>query len=126
MFFAATAHPSLRRQAYATAGQSLERFMSDALRTTQGKACGYEQDDTSFTLSMDVPGVAKEHLSIAIEDAVVRISTKEGSARNYRAAYELPVDIDSSASQAKLELGVLTLKLAKKIPVSNSAEISIQ
>jgi HSP20 family molecular chaperone IbpA len=56
----------------------------------------------------------------------VRISSKEGAARRYNAAYELPQDIDTAQSEAKLENGVLTLKLVKKIPVSNASELSIQ
>ena len=126
MFFAATAHPALRRQTYTNPGPTLERFMDDALRATRAKACAYTQDDTSFTFSLDVPGIAKEQLSIGIEGAIVRINSKEGAPRSYRAAYELPQDIDSGLSEAKLENGVLTLKLAKKIPVSNTTELAIQ
>ena len=126
MLFTASTLPQSRRQVYANAGQSLERFMDDALRTTRAKACAYEQDDTSFTFSLDVPGVAKEQLAIAIEGTVVRIQSKEGAPRSYRAAYELPQEIDNGLSQAKLENGVLTLKLAKKVPVSNASELAIQ
>jgi len=126
MFFAATSHPSLRRQAYAQAAPSLERFMDEALRTSRAKACAYEQDETSFTFSLDVPGIAKEQLSIGIEGSVIRITSKEGAPRSYRAAYELPQEIDSVLSEAKLENGVLTLKLAKKAPVSNITELTVQ
>jgi HSP20 family molecular chaperone IbpA len=126
MFFTATAHPQLRRQAYANAGQSLERFMDDALRTSRNTPCAYEQDETSFTFSLDVPGIAKDQLAIGIEGAIVRINSKEGAPRVYRAAYELPQEIDTATSEAKLENGVLTLKLAKKIPVSNASELTIQ
>ncbi|MEO7106201.1 MAG: Hsp20/alpha crystallin family protein, partial [Rhodoferax sp.] len=90
------------------------------------KAVAYTQDETSFTLTLDMPGIAKEQLSIAIEGAVVRISSKEGAARQYNAAYELPLEIDTATSEAKLENGVLTLKLVKKVPVSNAAELTIQ
>ena len=106
MFFATTAHPQLRRQVYANAGRTLERFMDDAQRSTTNKSVAYTQDETSFTLTLDMPGISKEQLSIAIEGAVVRISSKEGAARRYSAAYELPLDIDATASQAKLENGV--------------------
>ncbi len=125
MFITSAAHPQLQRQAYANAGRTLERFLSDALTTSRKQAVAYEQDETSFTFSMDMPGIAKEQLSVQIEGAVVRVSSKEGSPRSYRAAYELPQDIDPALSQAKLENGVLTLKLAKKLPVSNSTELSI-
>lgn len=125
MFFATTAQPQLRRQAYANAGRTLERFMDDALRSTATKPCAYTQDETSFTMSLDVPGVAKDQLSIAIEGAVVRISSKEGAARRYSAAYEFPLEIDTTQSEAKLENGVLTLKLVKKVPVSTATELVV-
>jgi HSP20 family molecular chaperone IbpA len=126
MFFATTAHPHLHRHAQANAGRTLERFMEEALRTNTNKAVTYTQDETSFTLSLDMPGIAKHQLSIAIEGAIVRISSKEGAARRYNAAYELPLDIDTATSEAKLENGVLTLKLVKKVPVSNAAELTVQ
>lgn len=127
MFFATTAHPHLNRHAYASTGRALERFMDQALRTSaSNKAVTYTRDETSFTLTMDMPGIAKDQLGIAIEGAVVRITSKEGAARKYNAAYELPLDIDTATSEAKLENGVLTLKLGKKIPVSNAAELQIQ
>ena len=130
MFFATAAHPQIRRQAYANAGQSLERFMGEALRTSRLQAAAqtgtFTQDETSFTLSFDVPGIAKDQLTIAIEGAVVRITSKEGAPRSYRAAYELPQDIDPALSEAKLENGVLTLKLAKLVLVDKATELAIQ
>jgi HSP20 family protein len=126
MFFTATAHPQLRRHPFAATAPSLERFMSDALRAGRNQPATFTQDDTTFTLSFDVPGVTREDLSIALEGAVVRITSKEGAARNYRAAYELPQEIDTTQSQAKLENGVLTLKLAKLVPVSTATELPIQ
>ena len=99
--------------------------MDDALRANANQACAYTQDETSYTLSLDIPGIAKDQLSIAIEGAVVRIASKEGAARRYSAAYELPQDIDTALSEAKLENGVLTLKLVKKVPVSNATELVV-
>lgn len=125
MFFAAAPSPfqaSTRRYVNTPAG----RFLDDALFAARQQGCAYTQDETSFTLSLDVPGIAKDQLTISIEDAVVRISTKEGATRRYRAAYELPQDIDSALSVAKLDNGVLTLKLAKKVPVNTATELSIQ
>ena len=126
MFFATTAHPHLHRHATANAGRTLERFMDEALRATTNNAASYTQDETSYTLTLDMPGIAKDQVSIAIEGAVVRVNSKEGAPRRYNAAYELPLDIDTATSEAKLENGVLTLKLVKKVPVSNAAELTIQ
>ena len=124
MFFAATT-PALRRHHYSTANRSLERFLDEALTATRQKAYAFEQDDKAYTLSFDVPGVTKEQLTIGIEGNVVRIESKEDAPRKFRAAYELPLDIDSGASVAKLENGVLTLTLAKKLPVSNVTQLAI-
>ena len=125
MFFATTAPALSRRQLYSPAGRSLERFLDEAVVATRQKSTAIEQDETSFTLSFDVPGIAREQLSIGIEGSIVRIETKEGAARQYKSAYELPQDIDVSASVAKLEHGVLTLKLVKVVPVSKVAELVI-
>jgi len=126
MFFATAVQPQFRRQDYANAGQSLEKFLGDTLRSSRSQAANFAQDETSFSLSFDVPGITKDQLAITIEGAVVRINSKPGANRQYRAAYELPQDIDSGASEAKLEHGVLTLKLAKQLPVNKATELAIQ
>lgn len=125
MFFATTAPALSRRQLYSPAGRSLERFLDEAVVANRQKSAAIEQDETSFTLSFDVPGIAREQLSIGIEGSIVRIETKEGATRQYKSAYELPQDIDVSASVAKLENGVLTLKLVKVVPVNKVAELVI-
>ena len=125
MFFATTA-PSLGyRHAYSPASRSLDRFLSQAVQQTRTAGADVTQDDKSVTLTFDVPGIAREQLGIAIEGNVVRIQTKEGASRQYRSAYELATDIDAATSEAKLENGVLTLKLAKVVPVSKSTELVI-
>jgi len=124
MFFAATP-THLRRNVYANAGRSMERYLDDARQGSRQPQSSYTQDEASFTLSLDIPGIAKDQLSIAIEGSIVRISSKEGASRNYRAAYELPQELDTALSEAKLENGVLTLKLAKKVPVKNVTELVI-
>ena len=125
MFFATTAPALSRRQLYSPAGRSLERFLDEAVVATRQKSAAIAQDETSFTLSFDVPGIAREQLSIGIEGSIVRIEAKEGATRQYKSAYELPQDIDVSASTAKLENGVLTLKLVKVVPVNKVAELAI-
>ena len=127
MFFASAPsafQSAVRRPAYAHTGRSVERFLDDALFGARQNA--YTQDENTFTLTLDMPGIAKEQLSISIEGAVVRIQSKEDAPRRYRAAYELPQDVDSAQSEAKLENGVLTLKLVKKVPVNNATELTIQ
>ncbi|MEN9539734.1 MAG: hypothetical protein RLZZ126_1969 [Pseudomonadota bacterium] len=127
MFYAAATLPALHRWSRPghAAGRSLERFLDDALAATRLPGAHFSQDEHAFTLNFDVPGVAKDQLSIQIEDAVVRIATKDGAPRQYKAAYELPQDIDAAASEARLDNGVLTLKLVKKLVASKATELAV-
>jgi HSP20 family protein len=122
MFFA----PALRTRSYAPArgfDRSFERFLNDSFNAYGLKVA---QDEQAWTVTLDVPGVAREHLAIDVEGAVVRIKTKEDAPRQVNAAYELPEEIDAEATSAKLENGVLTLTLGKKKPVSNARTIEIK
>lgn len=125
MFFSATAPTNFRQSSHSPAGRSLERFLKDTQLASRQQSCSIAQDEKSYTLSFDVPGITKDQLSIGIEGNVVRIATKEGAPRQYKQAYELPQDIEASASEAKLENGVLTLMLGKQVPVSRVTELVI-
>ena len=122
MFFA----PTLRTARFAPRAydQAFERFASEAFAGARRSPL-VEQDDTSWTLTLDVPGLSRDDLTIGIEGAVVRIESKAEAKRQVKAAYELPQDIDVAASEAKLENGVLTLKLGKLQPVSNVTALQI-
>jgi HSP20 family molecular chaperone IbpA len=122
MFFA----PNVRTARFAPRAydRAFERFASEAFAGARRSPL-VEQDDKSWTLSLDVPGFAREELVIGIEGAVVRIDSKADAKRQFKAAYELPQDIDVAASEAKLENGVLTLKLGKVVPVSQAATLQI-
>ena len=78
------------------------------------------------TLQLDVPGLAREQLDIGIEGDVVRVSSKDDAPRKVKAAWRFPLEIDTANSSAKLENGVLTLTLGKKVPVSNVTHLDIQ
>ena len=122
MFF----EPALRATRFAPRAydRSFERFVNDAFSATR-RSLNVEQDEKSWTITIDVPGFAREDLTIGIEGAVVRIESKADAKRKFKAAYELPQDIEVAASEAKLENGVLTLKLGKLIPVSNVSQLTI-
>ncbi|MDQ0590262.1 Hsp20/alpha crystallin family protein [Variovorax paradoxus] len=122
MFFA----PTLRTARFAPRSydRAFERFVNDAFAGTRPSPL-VEQDDKSWTLSIDVPGLSREDLAIGIEGAVVRIDSKAEARRQFKAAYELPLDIDVASSEARLENGVLTLKLGKQVPVSQVAQLPI-
>ena len=125
MFFA----PALRTRAYTPArsfDRSFERFLNDSFTGYGFAGLKVEQNDQAWTLSLDLPGVTREQLTIDVDGAVVRIATAQEAARQYKAAYELPAEIDAEATSAKLENGVLTLTLGKKKPVVTSRQIAVQ
>jgi HSP20 family protein len=124
MFFA----PVHRTRAYVPAARSFdrsfERFLNDAF--VGSAAPKLTQDDKAWTVTLDLPGVPREQLTIDVEGAVVRIATRAEAPRQFKAAYELPEEIDAEATTAKLEHGVLTLVLGKKQPVSTSRQIEVK
>ncbi|HXE49277.1 MAG TPA: Hsp20/alpha crystallin family protein [Ramlibacter sp.] len=126
MFFAPVLRTRAHSPAFRSFDRSFERFVNDAFFSDASRGFNVEQDDKAWTVSLDMPGVAKDDLAITIEGSIVRIETKAEAKRQFKAAYELPQDIDAGASGAKLENGVLTLTLAKQVPVSNSRQIEVK
>lgn len=122
--------PIVRTRAVAPALRSFdrgfERFV-DEMFFNPAPAAGpqVQEDEKAWTVSLDVPGVAREDLTIDVEGKVVRIATRAEAKRQYKAAWELPQEIDIDATTAKLEHGVLTLALAKVQPKSTSRQIPL-
>lgn len=122
MFFA----PVVRTPALHSFDRSFQRFVQDNFfAAPAATGVHLQEDDKAWTVSMDLPGITREDLKIQVDGAVVRIETRPEAPRAYKAAYELPQDIDVDGTQAKLENGVLTLTLAKPVPVSRAREIKL-
>lgn len=105
--------------------RDFERFV-DLATSGLGKSVRVEKTDTNTTLYIDIPGLAKDQLTIAIEMDTVRIESKADAPRSFKAGYQLPHDIDAASSSAKLEQGVLSLSLGKVIPASRETVLDIQ
>ena len=126
MFFAPVVRTRAVSPAYRSFDRSFERFVNEAFFTPSARTFDVAQDDKAWTVTLDLPGVAREDLAISIEGAIVRIETRAEAKRQFKAAYELPQDIDAANTTAKLENGVLTLTLAKQVPVSNVRTIEVK
>ena len=99
------------------------------------------EDDKSYTVRAEIPGVKKDDINVAVDDNQVEISAevknenevREGervlrSERHYGKVYRafaLEQGIDETAIQAKYADGILELKLPKKAPAS-AKRITIQ
>jgi HSP20 family molecular chaperone IbpA len=133
MFYSLASRPARSFQRPASplvSNRALDNFLSDTLGslsdTRPAQSATVEDGDKAYSLQLDVPGLAREQLDIGIEGDVVRITSKAEAARTVKAAYRFPLEIDATASSAKLENGVLTLTLGKKVPVSKVSQLAIE
>jgi HSP20 family protein len=92
------------------------------------------ESDQAYTVTLDLPGVAKGNVKVSIEGRRVQIEAqasqsderKEGdrvvyrerAASSYARSFVLPVELDQERSSAKLDNGVLKLELAKRVSAS--------
>ncbi len=105
---------------------ALQRFMQNTLQQSgANNDVQVTRDDSGITLQLDVPGLTREQLQIRIEGKQVHLASVEGAPRNVRRSWEVAEDIDTTASTAKLENGVLTLKLVKLPVVDKSVQLNI-
>ena len=107
---------------------ALQRFLQGTLGASSPvqQQVQVNRDDKATTLTLDVPGLAREQLKLSIEGAIVKLESVEGAARQVKRAWELDHEIDAAASKARLEHGVLTLTLAKLEPQSKAVTLSIE
>jgi HSP20 family protein len=122
---------------------TLEQFFRGAAApqgATRAPAMDISESDAAYTVTLDVPGLTREQLKVSVEGKRVSIDAEdvaeaapqegvsrlysERSTRRYARSFTLPAEVDQDSSQAKLEHGVLTLTLAKKV-ANGARQISI-
>lgn len=91
------------------------------------------EDDTAYTVNIDMPGVRKEDIDVSVEGNQVAVSAEVNrelsqgkgkelyserySGRAYR-SFALPLEVDATQSKAAYDGGVLCLTLPKKAGAS--------
>jgi HSP20 family protein len=135
---------------------SLDHFFGSATpaeSAARSPALDVAESDTNYTVTLDLPGVAKEDVKVAVEGRVVtvnaqasqtaapgvtaadaassdvkkdadRVLYRERSAPRFARRFSLPLEVDQAEAGAKLEHGVLTLTLPKRVARS-AAHITI-
>ncbi len=132
MFYPLATRPArsyVRNYSPAIGDAALEKFLGETFRSLAGTAAPatrFEDLEKTYSLQLDVPGLTREQIEVGIEGDVVRVTSKADAPRQVKAAWRLPLEIDTEQSGAKLQNGVLTLTLGKKIPVSNVRQIAVQ
>ena len=103
---------------------------TDARFGARSTALDVAETERAYTVRLDLPGVAKEDVKIAIEGRRVtveastaqssekkdgeRVLYAERSMASYARSFTLPVEVDQAESSARMDHGVLTLQLAKR------------
>lgn len=117
--------------------RALRQFDADVARTP---ALDISEDDKTYAVTVDMPGVAKEAVKVRVEGRRVHIETttaeaaaptdgsrvlyRERRAASYARSFSLPVEIDQTQSQARFENGVLTLNLVKRV-AENGGQLTV-
>ncbi len=107
------------------------------------------ETDTTYTATLDMPGIAKDQLEVSVEGRRVVISTTavkseastdaaqetavetpralhlERTAPRYARTIVLPAEVAAGAAQARMENGVLTLTLPKRV-ADGAAKLTVQ
>jgi len=107
-------------------GRMLHRWMPavDGYSHDQSLDVNVREEDDAFILSAMVPGLSADELSIQILDDVVRIEgehkidkaeylMQELPTGSFHRSLRLPVALDAEKVDAKIDEGVLTLRLPK-------------
>jgi HSP20 family protein len=108
--------------------------------TARAPALDISEDDKAYSVTVDMPGVAKEAVKVRIEGRRIHIETataeaaaptdgsrvlyRERRAASYARSFSLPVEIDQTQSQARFENGLLTLNLVKRV-AENGGQLTI-
>jgi len=147
----AAAHAPARTAAR-TGAHGTERFFDEAVARLFGDtgagcaptaatapvspALDVRETDTHYTVTLDLPGVQREDVKVAIDGRGVRVEApapaepvlaegerlvwRERRAAGFARRFALPQELDQTRSSARLDAGVLTLTLGKKAPPAAS------
>lgn len=85
-----------------------------------------DEDKDSYTIDLDLPGLAREEIKIETEDGELSISGERKGRYRVKKLFSLPDDVDAEAIEAKHENGVLKLRLPKTAKVNKAREIPIK
>jgi HSP20 family protein len=107
------------RNPWAGLSGELDRLFTPAYADTPF-AAEFDEDKDSIVVRADVPGVAKEDVSVELTGDLLNITAKrkarsgdEREAVTYRRTFRIAEGVQADKTAAKLENGVLTVTLAK-------------
>ena len=120
---------------------TLERFFRPGATSAQAAAAAgtprrpaldVAETERAYTVKLDMPGVAKEDVKVAVEGRQVKVQAqtaaplqqgdetgervvyRERAPASYARSFALPLEVELGEAAARLEHGVLTLTLPKR------------
>lgn len=122
--------------------QLVDRFFNESCRrldlnqTPSWTPLGdFFEDESKYTLSLELPGVSRNDITIDIENDLLKISgeKKKGTETHrterfygqFSRVFSLPESVDRDAISAKFDQGVLTVNIPK-LPASQPHKIRIE
>ena len=119
---------------------SIERFFNPTGEAAaRSPALDVVESEAAYTVKLEVPGVAKEDVKVAIDGRQVSVQAsstpaekkqgeqivyRERTALRYARSFTLPKEVDQAVANAKLEHGVLTLSLPKR-SAQNASHLTV-
>ncbi len=110
----------------------INRFFEDTFKSDSKydfvPAADIREDEKSYMLSMDIPGLTKQDLEVTLEKNILSISGEKKSEDedddrkyhlverrygSFKRSFKLPDDIDSGKISAKVENGILSITIEK-------------
>jgi HSP20 family protein len=113
------------------------RNMGQRVAEWLAPASDASSDDRAYTITVELPGVAEKDIELSVHDGVVTVKGEKSdtreekgdtwyfSERQYGAfsrSFRLPGDADPDNIEASLKDGVLSIKVPKRGPDSESAK----
>jgi len=102
----------------------LDRLFNRSLQNPdffRGPREAFHESDDSWILRLDLPGFAKEDIALTVADSTLKLTAETPPDRPFGGKLErqwkLGENVDPTGVAARLENGVLEVRLAKRTPV---------
>lgn len=103
-------------------------------------ACDIIEDDNTFVIKLDLPGLTKEEINIALKEHVLTVKgerteetgpsevrrRRERSTGVFARSFAIPENVNTAETDAQLKYGVLTLTMPKTDVQEDSTSIPIK
>lgn len=122
--------------------RDMDNFVDRYLQPHQSRqwlpAVDIDEDDKAFHLALEVPGMSKEQINVAVHNGLLTVSgerSRQDKGTNHRTerrygsfsrTFSLPEGVDTDAIEARFDSGLLILALPKSTTPDEPRRIEVQ